>query len=337
MPSIKKRGELKVSAAAKDVLRHGVTGDYRCTCCGELYHEQPANFYRTRNPLYRANNGYLTVCKRCMNDLYNKYVMRFDSEDAAIERVCDMFNLPFRDTIVQGSFRRVGEETRLDCYMRRVMMPAYMNDTYDDVILARREEAAKIKDPEQITEEHDTYDLQKLLRFWGPGFEDNELVFLQDEYNDWRTRYECQSKAQEEIFKNISRLQLMANRAQEKGNTKAYMEAVKLIQDLTGDANIKPSKVNDNTLADQNTFGTLIKKWEEHDPIADPDPAWQDVDGIKHYITTWFLGHLCRIFGVKNDAADEYEREVEKYTVHPPEYTDDEEADEYVAAENDGD
>lgn len=222
--------------------------------------------------------------------------------------------------------------------MRKVMLPAYMNTDYDDVILARREEAARLQSPEEAQEKHDAYDLQSLVRFWGPGFEDDELVFLQDEYNDWRTRYECQSKAQEEIFKNISRLQLMANRAQSKNNTKAYMEAVKLIQDLTGDANIKPCKVNDNTLADQNTFGTLIKKWEEHDPISDPDPAWKDVDGIKHYITVWFFGHLCRMFGVKNDAADEYEREVEQYTVHPPEYDDDAEGvDIDVAAENDSD
>ena len=33
--------------------------------------------------------------------------------------------------------------------------------------------------------------------------------------------------------------------------------------------------------------------------MPEPDEAWQDVDGIRRYINVWFLGHLCKMMGIK--------------------------------------
>ena len=71
-------------------------------------------------------------------------------------------------------------------------------------------------------------------------------------------------------------------------------------QSLLGSANLKPVQNNDNALADSQSFGTLIKKFEEEKPIPEPDPEWKDVDGIVKYITVYFLGHLCKMIGIKN-------------------------------------
>ena len=86
---------------------------------------------------------------------------------------------------------------------------------------------------------------------------------------------------------------------------------------------MKPSQTNDNALADQNTFGTLIKKWETERPIGEPDEEWKDVDEIERYISTFFLGHLCNLVHVKNDYEELYREEMAKYTVTPPEYEED--------------
>ena len=94
-------------------------------------------------------------------------------------------------------------------------------------------------------------------------------------------------------------------------------------QNLLGSANIKPNQTNENALADQNTFGTLIQKWETEKPIPEPDPEWKDVDGILKYISTWFLGHLCKMMGVKNSYSKLYENEMKKYKVEKPQYEDD--------------
>lgn len=90
-------------------------------------------------------------------------------------------------------------------------------------------------------------------------------------------------------------------------------------------AGLKPTQNNENSMLDQNTFGTLIKKIEKERPIAKPSEEWEDVDGIKGYIETWFLGHLCNTVHVDNDCSEAYRRELAKYTVKPPVYDDDEE------------
>ena len=80
-------------------------------------------------------------------------------------------------------------------------------------------------------------------------------------------------------------------------------------------------------LADTNTFGTLIKKWEDEHPIPEPAPEWKDVDGIRKYINTWFLGHLCKMFRIENDVTAEYDEELAKYTVEVPSFQLEEEED----------
>lgn len=98
------------------------------------------------------------------------------------------------------------------------------------------------------------------------------------------------------------------------------VDALKVFQDLLGTANLKPSQNSDNSMVEQNTFGTLIKKWENTRPISEPLPEWQDVDGIRKYITVYFLGHFCKMLGIRNKYSAAYEEEMAKYRVEMPEY-----------------
>ena len=104
------------------------------------------------------------------------------------------------------------------------------------------------------------------------------------------------------------------------------------MNDLMDSAKIKPKQKSDSALVDQNTFGTLIQKWENEEPIPEPKEEWKDVDGIKKYISVWFHGHLSKMFGLDNDNAREYEEEIAKYSVEPPRYKgeDDDQQDEDV-------
>lgn len=109
--------------------------------------------------------------------------------------------------------------------------------------------------------------------------------------------------------------------------SKGVTDAMKTFQDLLGSANLKPSQNAGGVLDGQNTFGTLLKKLEDTRPVSEPKEEWKDVDGIRDYMETWFLGHLCNLTHVKNDAEEKYLREMQKYTVKPPEYDVDDYAD----------
>ena len=44
---------------------------------------------------------------------------------------------------------------------------------------------------------------------FGSGYSDEELMFLENQYQDWVGRYECNTKAQEEVFENLSICKLL--------------------------------------------------------------------------------------------------------------------------------
>lgn len=158
----------------------------------------------------------------------------------------------------------------------------------------------------------------ELIHRWGSGFSREEYDYLEAQYEDWLDCYGCDTKIQEELFRNICLAQLNITKAQhaEGGD---IAKATKAFNDLVLMANIAP-KQQKNLLTEADTFGTLIERWEQEEPIPDPDPAWADVDGIKRNISTWFFGHLCKMFKIENDWAQMYEDEIAPYTAHPPEY-----------------
>lgn len=94
-----------------------------------------------------------------------------------------------------------------------------------------------------------------------------------------------------------------------------------------GSAQIKPNQTNDNALAETNTFGTLIQKQEEEEPIPEPSPEWQDVDNIGKYFRVQVLGTLLKMFNLKNPYQDEFDEEFERYTAHKPETNEDDATD----------
>ena len=47
---------------------------YRCSCCGHKYKKQEGKFNKSKSPIYRGNNGYTTICKKCISQIYEGYI-----------------------------------------------------------------------------------------------------------------------------------------------------------------------------------------------------------------------------------------------------------------------
>ena len=63
---------------------------YHCTACGKGYTRQKDNFNVSPSPYFAANNGYLPICKRCLEKSYSYYRDQvFDGDqDKAMELLC---------------------------------------------------------------------------------------------------------------------------------------------------------------------------------------------------------------------------------------------------------
>lgn len=322
----------KKSATKKKKKGSSSTKTFKCVCCGKEYATQPANFSISNSPLFEGNNGYLPICKTCIEAYYNKLYGFYNGNEAkAIEHCCRIFDwyydedaLKMLDTLTRGMSKIIGYPGRMNLkqFQRR-------GTTYLDTIRQKHPRGV-ISDKTDIVEEGQaspwttvTEVSDGTIEFFGFGFTTEEYLFLEDQYNDWKSRYECKTKVQEEIFKNLCFTQLSLRKAQQRRDIKAITDLTKTFQDLLGTANLKPAQSKDSGLTQQNTFGTLIKKWETEKPISKPEPEWEDVDNVKKYIDTFFLGHLAKLVHLENDNSAAYEKEMGEYTVKPPQYEDD--------------
>lgn len=296
---------------------------YYCCMCGKDFEKQKGNFPSGgKSLLWKGNNGYLPFCRSCVEILMQSLTSFYSgNEEHALRHLCSMFDWCYNDIASSMTLADVHMHTsRVSIYPSKMgARPSAMHgETFLDTIREEVKERDSLTDCTLVPDEDDNeFEVtREMIRTWGKGFTPDRYQFLEEEYKDWTTKNVCKTKAQEELFRNIVLAQLDVRIARQSGGD--VSKAQKALQDLMNSANILPKQNSDNILADTQTFGTLLKKFEETRPLPEPDPAWRDVDGIRRYVDTWFYGHLSKALGIKNDNAAQYAEEVSKYTVDRP-------------------
>lgn len=315
------------------VQESNTSREYVCTCCGKSYQRQDGNFLKAGSSiLWQGNNGYMPICKSCAETIFNALVDFYSgNEEHALHHWCGIFDYPY--DIEASSMTAVHVQpgrSRVSLYPSKLNTKQVRSrgTTFLDTVRIEAGEATRIRTVNDIVNEAsqdgEFVVTKAMTKKWGYGHKLEEYEWLEEQEEDWRSRVECRSKAQEELIRTICLSQLNIQKAQQGGGKVA--EAMKAFQDLLASCNLQPRQNTNDDLAEQNTFGTLIRQYEQERPLPEPDPEWQDVDGIKKYIDTWFLGHLCNNVHVNNDCEAQYREEIEKYTVKPPVYDNEDEA-----------
>lgn len=298
---------------------------YKCVTCGKRYSTQHNNFSYSQSPLYNGNNHFLPTCITCLENLVEQYTVMLGSQNEAIKRVCLHYDIYISDSLLNSCKKIDSDRSRIRNYIKHCNLQQNAGKTYDTYLKETNSDSLNSLDEvDELKSGGELKVSKKTVAFFGLGYTPDQYKFLQDQYDDWTHRHECRTKSQEEVFKNLCIAQLNIQIAQQTGGK--VKDAIDSFQSLLGTANLKPCQTNENALADQNTFGTLIKKWETELPISEPDPEWKDVDGIAKYIHVYFLGHLCKMMGIKNSYSRMYDEEMDKYKVEKPEYEGDDEA-----------
>lgn len=310
-------------------------GRCKCTSCGKSYASQAVNFFQTKSPLFKNNNGRLPFCKDCAEEFYGRVLKMFDGDEMrALEYCCHTFDWYYNPDLANEVIHS-GMPKRLGVYFSKMTLPQYykLGTRYSHTIKEMMEsdlleETDKPSGDAEGEVEWRTLDQvpQSVSKFFGAGYRPNEYMFLNNQYQDWAKRYECKTKAQEELFKSLAISQLVIQRVQKSGSAKEISDAMKTFQDLLGTANLKPAQSGDSGAGDaQQPFGVWAKKYENERPVPEPLEEWKDIDGIHRELNTFFLGHFCKLLHVTNDYELQYEEEMEKYTVKPPAYEEEEE------------
>lgn len=294
-----------------------------CSSCGN--NRNMKDYYSSNSPFHKHNSK-LHVCKEC--------VWEFIGDDVEkLKLALRMIDKPFLIDLLKSSQDEAEKTNKhpLKIYMKNVVMPQYKNHSWDDSSFDNFKSSKSINTKISIDDvEEDNLDLtmdeiKYLKSFWGKGFQLDDLIWLQTEYEDWTNRYECDSKGMETLIQEICKQQMDINIR--RANNEKVDQQLKTLQDLLGSSNLKPVQETGANAVEQESFGTLIKKYENERPVPEPDEKWKDVDGIGKYIKVWFLGHLARMVGLENPYQKEYDEEVNKYKIEFDETEEDDDND----------
>lgn len=306
---------------AKDYNRI-IEQDYiLCPVCGEFITRD--NFYTDK----RFAIGVYPQCKKCILAEVEQRKGKNDKPNEtkkSVQAMLQKMDLPYIDSLYESLCTDVANEINEKnkkspflAYLPPIKsLPNWKGKTYKD---SEFEDGMNSEDEEEINE--NSRILKSAKKRFGNGFNNTELVFLENEYQDWTRRYQCENKAQELLFKRVCFKELDIDKAQKEGRDTKELD--KTLQELLGSLNLKPSQNNSNVLTEAKTFGQLIEKWENEKPIPEPDEEFKDVDRIGLYIDVFFKGHLSKMMGLKNGFSALYEKFMSKYTVKKPEYDED--------------
>ena len=288
-----------------------------CPCCGKTYTRQQDYFFKnSQSPLWKANNGFIPVCRDCVLKMYEEYKHELNSSQQAMKIICARFDMYYSDETFESA-TKLGNNF-CSSYFARKNLGQVNNKTYIDNV--REEIANKVT---SLVDAEDKNVDKDSVEFWGAGYSPDEYKVLNDEYSSWVVKIggeEKLDKSLETVLKQSCKLEMDLQRAREHSAKPNEISTLsKAYLDCLASAGLKPSQEDNTNIAESNSLGSLIEKWEETEPVPKPSKEFEDVDGIKKYIDIWFKGHLAKMYGIQNDTEKEYEEEINKYKVKSPE------------------
>lgn len=298
-----------------------------CFYCGNEYVE--TNFYKS-NSIFYNNIGKIPYCKQCIEKLYQQFYEKYKNEGIlnperkAIKRLCMILDVYFAEDAYGIAMERINVKkidiSPMGAYMSIIQLTQYnrKNETYENTITY--EEKKEFQNSFSDISESENVD-EKTKEFFGKGFLDEDYEFLKKQYDDWTSRHECQTKAQEEVFKRICFKQLEILKATRLGEDTKNLDAT--FRDLLDTAKLQPKQNSGETVSDAQTFGTLIDKWETTRPIPEVEEELKDVDKIGLLTHVFYTGHIAKVLNLPSSLTALYDKFMKKYTVERQECSSD--------------
>lgn len=310
-----------------------------CSRCGKTYSRRKGFFSVNYGAIYKGI-GYLTVCKECVDKLYNGYLSQCNDAKSAVRQVCRKLDLFWSEKVYADVERKNTTHTMMTAYLSKIYTSTYAGKSYDDTLAI--EGTLWSWSPTSIVEAENapiekgapaaSNISEETIAFWGAGYSDEVYSALAQKYEYLLSKLPPNTEIDigtELLLKQICSLEI--DIARDRAAGRPVDKNVNALNNLLGSANLKPTqKKSDDgdSSIDTTPLGVWVKRWENKRPIPEPDPELQDVDGIIRYISIWFFGHLCKMLGIKNAYCKLYETEIARLRAERPDL--DEEDDETV-------
>lgn len=265
---------------------------FTCTSCGNNKHIT-RDFYTSYSPFHKAT-GRLHVCKKCINDSV------IANDIKSFMNMLRRLDIPFIIRLYESAIQNnayIGE------YFKLVNTKDFRDLTWDDSDFEKHKNSNTIDNIIKNNNEVTYEDFSTLRKKWGQ-FEDNDYEYLENFYGEYKNSYATDTPVQVNLYKNIAKVHLQAEKELSNGQTKAFKDLMELSSKLHNDGNIKPIQStgahDDKGLS---TYGLWIKTIEQDEPCEyfEDKPTYEDYDEYRKYWEKWFIRPFKNIFNISKD------------------------------------
>lgn len=265
-----------------------------CTCCGKIKAQE--DFYTSRSYINK-HTGKSSLCKECIWD----YVIT-DDNGYDYNKMLDMLQMidrPFIQDLLSSSIDEAakGNKNVFKIYMKNLGMVQNIDKRWQD-----SDFKGYVKPSVDETEVNP--ESLEVVRKWGRGYTESDIEYLENFYNEYENTYATDTPVQVNLYKNIAKIHLQAEKELAENSTKNFKDLMELSSKLHNDGNIKPiQSTGANDDKGLSTYGLWIKTIEQDEPCEyfENKPLYEDYDKLKKYWEDWFVRPFKNIFNLSKD------------------------------------
>jgi hypothetical protein len=310
--SIKKAPEAVVTKTGQVVLTN---------YCRKCMKNLPAKeFYECADNGFIDANGLMSVCKDCIQKIYDALFAENGSLEKTIHKMCTSLNIRYTNEAASATKAHINTilesgkhvnaifsvyKMKLTATKKSMDKSGLEDATYEDVGTIFTSEAINTKEipiPQDV------------IAFWGKDVSREDIEFLETQYANFKQTHKADTYAEKVLLRQVCFTMLDIKKARAQQDDTA--ELVKELQTLMKNLAISPNAVNSaNVGKAMDTFGLWIQdiergepaQWLKTDPRGD---IYRDVGNVEEYFQKYIVRPLKNaIQGSKDFNIDDSEKE----------------------------
>jgi hypothetical protein len=287
-----------------------VTENY-CRRCMQML---PASkFYDCVDMGFVDSNGLMSVCKNCIQNMYDEIYDETKSIEKTIHKLCTSLNIKYSNDAVSAL------HSHIDTLLKNGKKVHAVFGIYKMKLVATKSSMDKSK-PEDMTyedvgtiymrEDIDTTEIpipEEIASFWGVNIDGiteakerakarEKVEFLEREYTSFKKTHKADTYSEVSLLKQVCYTLWDIEEARRNNDETKYL--LKTLQDLMGNLAISPKESNSSKEDKQDeAFGLWIQDIEQKEPAQwlEDDPRgdmYRDVGNVEKYFDDYFVRPL---------------------------------------------
>jgi hypothetical protein len=264
--------------------------------CRKCMTYKTALHFFTATDTFLDSNKLFSICKECVNEMYDNFLITEGSMEYAILKMCKILNVKYDEHAIESAKKQI--DTKSD---NGIENPSVFGNYKAKLLMVTRTKIGERSTCEDLTFTELTKDIVDALpqqnikdqeyyeSVWGKstGLNQDDYEFLEQEYIRWAGQFGNITHAEETLIRDICHIQNEIRKCRINGEFKKVESLIEARQKIMKDGALTPALQNAaNSGKNADCFGVWLRDIEQTTPAEwyDQQEKYKDMDGIQEDI-----------------------------------------------------